>query len=101
MLFEIGEVSPSPDGCNLQPRSSRGFGRGGNPTMPLPPTLSVIDARRAAIALLDRCGDVAVAVAVLRAQEAEARGRYEEMSGWRSIAEAALGFAKCDAARSG
>jgi hypothetical protein len=64
--------------------------------MLMPPALSVIDARRAAIVLLDRCGDVAIAAAVLRAQEAEARGRHKEMSGWRSIAEAALEFSNYD-----
>lgn len=36
--------------------------------------LSVINARRAAIALLVRYGEVAIVAAVLRAQEAESRG---------------------------
>ena len=35
-----------------------------------PPILSLVNARRAAIVLLKRCGEVAIAVAVLRAQEA-------------------------------
>ena len=54
--------------------------------------LSVNNARRAAIALLGRCGEVAIAAAVLRAQEAESRGRYQEMANWRSIAEAAFEY---------
>lgn len=54
--------------------------------------LSAIDARRAAIALLGRWGEVAIAAAVFRAQEAESRGRYEEMASWRSIAAAALEY---------
>jgi hypothetical protein len=58
--------------------------------------LSVLDARRAAIALLGRCGEVAIAAAVLRAQEAQSRGRYEEMASWRSIAEAAYECAERD-----
>jgi hypothetical protein len=69
--------------------------------MLLPPTLCLVDARRAAAALLDRCGNVAIAAAVLRAQEAEARGRYQEMSNWRSIAEAALEFSEYNEASSG
>ena len=54
--------------------------------------LSVIDARRAAIALLGRWGEAAIAAAVFRAQEAESRGRYEEMAGWRRIAAAAFEY---------
>jgi hypothetical protein len=101
MHFGIGEVCLSADVRNLQPRIRRGTGRGGNPMLPLPPTLSVTDARRAAVALLDRCGDVAMAAAVLRAQEAEASGRYLEMSNWRSIAEAAFEFSQYSEASRG
>ncbi len=54
--------------------------------------LSAIDARRAAIVLLGRWGEVAIAAAVYRAQEAESRGRYEEMVSWRSIAAAAFEY---------
>ncbi len=54
--------------------------------------LSLIDARRAAIALLGRWGEVAIAAAVFRAQEAESRGRYEEMASWRRIAAAAFEY---------
>jgi len=57
-----------------------------------PPILSVIDARRAAIVLLKRCGEVAIAVAVLRAQEAQSSRRYEEMASWYRIAEAAFEY---------
>jgi hypothetical protein len=63
----------------------------GNPTRRTP-MLSVVNARRAAIALLGRHGEVAIAATVLRAQEAKSRGRYEEMASWRSIAEAAFEY---------
>jgi len=56
--------------------------------------LSVGNARRAAIALLDRCGEVAIAVAVLRAQEAGSSGRYKQMASWYRIANAAFEYAK-------
>jgi hypothetical protein len=56
--------------------------------------LSINNARRAAVALLGRCGEVAIAAAVLRAQEAESRGRYQEMVDWRSIAEAAVEYSE-------
>jgi hypothetical protein len=51
--------------------------------------LSQFNARRAATALLDRLGEVAIAAAVLRAQEAQSEGRYQDMANWRRIAEAA------------
>jgi hypothetical protein len=51
--------------------------------------LSEINARRAATALLDRFGEVAIAAAVLRAQQAKSKGRFEEMANWRRIAEVA------------
>lgn len=53
-------------------------------------TLSGDHARSAAISLLGRCGEIAIALAVLRAQEAELRGRYGEMTSWSRIAEAAV-----------
>ena len=52
--------------------------------------LSESNARRAATALLDRLGEVAIAAAMLRAQEAQSAGRYREMANWRRIAEAAV-----------
>ena len=52
--------------------------------------LSAINVRRVAIALCGRCGEIAIAYAVLRAQEAGSRGRYQEMASWRSIAEAVV-----------
>jgi hypothetical protein len=52
--------------------------------------LSRIDAHRTAALLLDHLGEVAVAAAVLRAQEAQAKGRYRAMIDWCRIAEAAL-----------
>lgn len=52
--------------------------------------LSAANVWRTAIALCDHCGEIAIAYAVLRAQEAESRGRYQEMASWRSIAEAAV-----------
>ena len=58
--------------------------------------LSIANARRAAIALLGRCGEVAIAVAMLRAQGAESRGRYEQMISWRRIAEAAVEYIQYD-----
>jgi hypothetical protein len=54
------------------------------------PMLSRIDAHRTAAVLLDHLGEVAVAAAVLRAQEAQVQGRYRAMADWRRIAEAAL-----------
>jgi hypothetical protein len=51
--------------------------------------LSETNARRAATALLDRFGEVAIAAAVLRAQQAQSQGRLVEMANWRRIAEAA------------
>ena len=52
--------------------------------------LSESNAFRAATVLLDRFGEVAIAAAMLRAQQAQAEGRYEEMANWRRIAEAAV-----------
>ncbi|MBI3514470.1 MAG: hypothetical protein HY060_10465 [Proteobacteria bacterium] len=52
--------------------------------------LSDFNARRAARALLARLGEVAIAAAVLRAQQAQSEGRFEEMANWRRIAQAAL-----------
>ena len=52
--------------------------------------LSETNARRAARALLARLGEVAIAAAVLRAQEAQSKGRFEEMANWRRIAQAAI-----------
>ncbi|HUA51836.1 MAG TPA: hypothetical protein VMB81_06715 [Candidatus Sulfotelmatobacter sp.] len=52
--------------------------------------LSESNALRAATVLLDRFGEVAIAAAVLRAQQAQSEGRYEEMTNWRRIAEAAV-----------
>jgi hypothetical protein len=40
--------------------------------------LSVIDARRIAVALGRPCGEIAIAYAVLQAQEAKSRSRYEK-----------------------
>jgi hypothetical protein len=51
--------------------------------------LSDINARRAAGVLVHRLGEVAIAMAMLRAQEAESQGRYVEMVDWRRIAQAA------------
>ena len=51
--------------------------------------LSDINARRAAGVLVHRLGEVAIAMAMLRAQEAESQGRYVEMVDWRRIAHAA------------
>ena len=48
------------------------------------------DANRAASLLANRLGEVAIAAAVLRAQEAERRGELIEMVNWRRIAEQAL-----------
>ena len=52
--------------------------------------LSETNAHRAATALLNRFGEVAIAAAMLRAQEALSAGRYEEMANWRRIAQAAV-----------
>jgi len=51
--------------------------------------LSETNARRAAAALLHRFGEVAIAAAVLRAQQAQSQGRLQEMANWRRIAEVA------------
>jgi len=51
--------------------------------------LSETNARRAAAVLLSRFGEVAIAAAVLRAQQAQSQGRFEEMANWRRIAEVA------------
>ena len=48
------------------------------------------DASRAASLLAYRLGEVAIAAAVLRSQEAEKRGELIEMVNWRRIAEQAL-----------
>jgi hypothetical protein len=53
--------------------------------------LSDTNARRAAGVLVHRLGEVAIAMAMLRAQEAESQGRYAEMVNWRRIAQAAVG----------
>jgi hypothetical protein len=52
--------------------------------------LTLQDTNRAAALLADRLGEVAVAAALLRSQEAEARGALIEMVNWRRIAEQAL-----------
>ena len=57
--------------------------------------LSVSNAHRAATTLLYRFGEVVIATAMLRAQQARAHGHFEEMASWHRIAEAAverLGF---------
>jgi hypothetical protein len=51
--------------------------------------LSANHARRAASALVTKFGEVAIAAAVLRSQEHQARGELIEMANWRRIAEAA------------
>jgi len=51
--------------------------------------LSETNAQRAASALLARLGEVAIAAAVLRAQEARLEGRFEDMANWQRIAAAA------------
>jgi hypothetical protein len=51
--------------------------------------LSETNAHRAATALLNRLGEVAIAAAMLRAQQAKSQGRLIEMANWRRIAEAA------------
>ena len=61
--------------------------------------LSATHARRAASALLDEYGEVAVAAAVLRAQEHQARGELILMANWRRIAEAAARRIKNEKAR--
>ena len=55
--------------------------------------LSETNAHRAASALLDRFGEVAIAAAVLRAQEAMSQGRFEDMANWHRIAQAAAACA--------
>ena len=52
--------------------------------------LSSQDASRAAALLSQRFGEVAVAAAMLRSQEAAERGALIEMVNWRRIAERAL-----------
>jgi hypothetical protein len=52
--------------------------------------LSVPNAHRAATTLLYRFGEVAIAVAMLRAQQAQSHGNLEEMTSWHRIAEAAV-----------
>jgi hypothetical protein len=52
--------------------------------------LSATHARRAATALVTKFGEVAIAAAMLRAQEHQARGELIEMANWRRIAEAAV-----------
>jgi hypothetical protein len=52
--------------------------------------LSDTNARRAAGVLVHRLGEVAIAMAMLRAQEAESQGRYVAMADWRRIAQAAV-----------
>lgn len=52
--------------------------------------LSTTEARRTAAMLLHRYGEVAVAAAVLHAQQARAQGRYRAMLDWWHIAEAAV-----------
>ena len=48
------------------------------------------DANRAASLLAHRMGEVAIAAAILRSQEAGERGELIEMVNWRRIAEQAL-----------
>jgi hypothetical protein len=48
------------------------------------------DTSRAAALLADRLGEIAVAAAILRSQEAGRRGELIEMVNWRRIAEQAL-----------
>lgn len=52
--------------------------------------LSRRHANRAATALIARFGEVAVAAAVLRAQEAKSQGKYVTMANWQRIAQAAV-----------
>ena len=52
--------------------------------------LTKSQSRRAASVLVDRYGDVAIAAAMLRAQEAARHGRFVDMANWRRIAAAAL-----------
>ena len=58
--------------------------------------LSGIEVHRVAGLLLDRLGEVAIAAAVLRAQQAGAAQRYSAMSDWCRIAEAAAGHVAID-----
>lgn len=51
--------------------------------------LSDTHTQRAASCLVDRMGEIAIAAAVLRAQQAASQGRFEEMGNWRRIAAAA------------
>ena len=52
--------------------------------------LSASNAHRAATTLLYRFGEVVIATAMLRAQQARAHGHFEEMTSWHRIAEAAV-----------
>jgi hypothetical protein len=63
-------------------------------------TLSDTNARRAAGVLVHRLGEVAIALSVLRAQQAESQGRWGEMRDWRRIAAAAAVLAVQIAGRS-
>ena len=51
--------------------------------------LSATQSRRAATVLVSKFGEVAIAAAMLRAQEHQAKGELIEMANWRRIAEAA------------
>jgi hypothetical protein len=53
--------------------------------------LSDTDVTHTAAVLLDRLGEVAIAAAVLRAQEAARDRRYHAMENWRRIAAAVVG----------
>ena len=52
--------------------------------------LSSKDAGRAAALLFQKFGEVAIATAMLRSQEAALRGAFVEMVNWRRIAERAV-----------
>ncbi len=51
--------------------------------------LSRSHAARAASVLVEQFGEVAIAAALLRAQEAQSRGHLVDMANWRRIAHAA------------
>jgi hypothetical protein len=51
--------------------------------------LSQSHARRAAHELVNRFGEVAIAAAMLRSQQAQAKGQLVAMADWRRIAAAA------------
>jgi hypothetical protein len=59
--------------------------------------LSKHDAHRTAAMLMYTLGEVAVAAAMLRAQEAQAEGRYQAMIDWCRIAEAVVSRAAPEA----